>query len=372
MESTGKYWHPVFNILEPAMAEVRIANPKWVKQVRGEKDGQKDATMICNKYRHGETKASYIPDRKIRDARSLTRLRTKLTQLTQQRTTCSNRITNMLLSSNYRLDMVFSTIGTKSAQNVIRLLISGEPFTDKELFDCVSSRCRAAKEEIREAVNGIPFTDAQREQMKLLIRNYEELEDQLRELQRAIDKHLKDYEEIIRTLCTVPGISRKDAQSLLAEIGPDMDCFASPGRLTRWDGLAQDCNESADSKYSNRVGQGGKYLKPLTVQIAWAAVRSKIPYYRVKFNNIASRRGKKRAIVAVARKILVSIWAMLRYGADWKPLDMDEKSGCPRELVIRKSINKAIEGLLELTSLGALKEDQGEELIKSIQCLSTP
>ncbi len=130
-----------------------------------------------------------------------------------------------------------------------------------------------------------------------------------------------------------------------------MSIFANPARLARWAGLAQDRNESADRKYSNRIGQGGKYLKPIMVQCAWAAVKSKNPYYKAKFENIQSRRGTKRAIVAIARKMVVSIWAMLTYGSEWNPVDKKE-NGCPRELSIRKSISKLDHAVSELIGTG--------------------
>lgn len=365
MESTGKYWIPAFNILEPAMKEVRIVNPKWVKQIRGEKDDQKDAVLICNKYRHGETKASYIPCKDIRDGRQLTRTMTKLTQ---QRTTILNRINGALFASNYRLDMVFSSISTRSAQKIIRLLIDDQNHTNQEFLACVHKRCRASREDILSALDGIPFSKAEKVRLRILVRQLEDVEENIKNIQKAINELYKEmYAEIIICLCTVPGIGKIAAQKILSEIGPDMSYFSTPSKLARWAGLAQDQNESADRKYSNRIGQGGKYLKPIMVQCAWAAVKSKNPYYLTKFNNIASRRGRKRAIIAIARKMLVSIWAMLTYGEEWKPMDMNEKNGCPRGLDIQIAKSKLNNAVSALLSLGKTESDIRNELTEIIQ-----
>lgn len=362
MESTGKYWIPVFNILEKDMEEVRIVNPKWVKQVRGEKDDEKDARMICNKYRHGETKKSYIPDVNIRDARMLTRLRTKLTQ---QLTSTVNRITNMLLASNYRLDMIFSSVKTKSAQGIINLLVSDKPWTEKDIMKCVHKRCKASEDEIRMAVDGIPFTTAQKEAMKVLLKDKARLEDEIAELSGDIARLLKQYQKELNLLTSIPGIGEKAAENIIAEVGVDMGFFVSPSKLTRWAGLAQDRNQSADRKYSNRIGQGGKYLKPLMVQCAWAVVRSKNRYYKMKFDNISGRRGQKRAIIAIARKLLVSVWAVLTYGKKWAPLDMNEK-GCPRDMSIQKSKKKLKQTISEMLGLGMSVEEISVNFVKSI------
>ena len=364
MESTGKYWIPAWNILEPVIEEVRIVNPKWVKQVKGEKDDQKDATMICNKYRHGETKASYIPEKKIRDARLLTRSRTKITQ---QITALTNRINNQLFCNNYRLDMVFSSTKTKSARKIINLIISDTPYTDIDILNCVNKRCSATPEEILKAVDGQKFSEGELFMLRHLVEERDQLEEQEKKLDIEISKLLdEDYREQLQAIQTVPGISKRSSQNILAEIGADMGFFLTPSRLARWAGLAQDRNESADRKYSNRIGRGGKYLKPIMVECAWAAVRSKHPYYRSKFNNISSRRGHKRALIAIARKMLVSIWAILHYGTEWAPLDMN-KNGCPRELDIRKSEQKLNVAISELLSLGQSKQEVVNNIIEMVQ-----
>lgn len=363
MESTGNYWVPVFNILEPAMAEVRIVNPKWVKQVRGEKDDQKDAAMICNKYRHGETRSSYIPSRSIRDLRDLTRLETKMIQ---ELTTINNRINKTLITNNYRLDSVFSSLKTLSAQRIIQVILKNDVWTEQQILECVDKRCKASADEILAAVDGIPLTKAEKIKLKSLLDQKNCLELQLKELQNNIKKLCEEYKEIILLLATIPGIGKRAARCILAEIGDDISVFDSPSRLARWAGLAQDRNESADRKYSNRIGQGGKYLKPILVQCAWAAVKGSDPYYKMKFENIQSRRGAKRAIIAIARKMIVSIWAMLTYGQEWNPVDRKE-NGCPRQLSIRKSVDKLDSAVSELLSQGKTAEEIAEELVDSIQ-----
>ncbi len=367
MESTGQYWVPVFRILENKMKEVRVVNPKWVKQVRGEKDDQKDAVMICNKYRHGETKSSFIPNKDIRGLRGLTRLETKMVN---ELTAICNRINIALVANNYRLDSVFSTIKTKSAQRILEIILNNDTWTDEQILECVDRRCKASRKDILAAVDGIPFDQLEKDKLQVLLAHKKVLEAEIKLLQSQIEEACKEYLEIITVLMTIPGVGKRAAQCILAEIGDDMSIFANPARLARWAGLAQDRNESADRKYSNRIGQGGKYLKPIMVQCAWAAVKSKNPYYKAKFENIQSRRGTKRAIVAIARKMVVSIWAMLTYGSEWNPVDKKE-NGCPRELSIRKSISKLDHAVSELIAQGKDEKEITRELNSIIQKHST-
>lgn len=353
MESTGQYWRPVFNILESDMEEVRIVHPKWVKAVQDEKDDEKDAMWICNKYRHGDTKKSLIPPYVIRELRTLTRLRKKrVEQITEEK----NRMINILTSKNYKLDMVFSTIAAKSAQKIIDLLISDKPYTEEDILRCVHKRCRASKEEILQACDGIELGSVDRLVLEELRDNIQFTEQQIRKLDEKIDKLVQPYEEQIELLMSVPGIGREAAIKIIAEIGNDMGQFKTAARLTRWAGLVPGRHESAGKKSSVHITKGGKYLKPVLVQCAWAAIKAQSPYYRFKINGIAGRQGKKRAIIAIARKMLISIWAMLKDGTVWHPKDMDA-AGRPRELNLRNTKRKFKTAIQNLRDLGKTDEE---------------
>lgn len=353
MESTGNFWNPIFNVLEEAMCEVRICNPKWVKQVKGEKDDTNDAYWICNQYRQGMTRSSYIPSKDIRELRHLTRQKKKWIQLI---TTESNRVVNILVNHNYRLDMVFSSMKVKSAQSIIWVLITQDSWTDADILACVHKRCQTPREEILEAVKGIKLSSASKSRLKMLMKHIDYLREQISDLQKEIDKLVEPYREEISALMTIPGVGRDAAICILAEIGNDMSEFKNPARLAKWAGLAPGSNESAGKKFSKSITKAGKYLKPCLVQCAWAAVKAKTPYYLAKFNSISSRAGKKRAIVAIARKMLVSIWAMLTYGSDWAPRDMTD-SGYPRQTTAKAAEDKLQHAVSDLLCIGKNKSE---------------
>lgn len=362
MESTGKYWIPVFNVLESDMEEVRIVNPKWVKAIRDEKDDDKDAMWIVNKYRQGETKKSFIPDWTIRKLRELMRLRTKyVQQCTQEK----NRLINSLTCRNYKLDMVFSSVFSKSAQKIINLLIGENPYTKEDILCCVDSRCRASQEDILEACNGFEFDAVEKKIIAHTRQHLQFLEEQIRTLDEEIDMLAAQYKKEIDLLMSVPGIGRTSAIKIIAEIGNNMDPFYTADKLARWAGLVPGRNESAGKKNSRHITKGGKYLKPVLVECAWAAIKAQNPYYRCKFNGIAGRQGKKRAIIAIARKILVSIWSMLKDGAEWHPKDMDD-NGRPRELSLRKAKRNFKTVIRDLLDLGKTKEEIAIDLVTII------
>lgn len=298
MESTGKYWIPVYNVLEPAMKEVRVCNPKWLSLVKGEKDDNKDATRICDLYRNGMTKSSYIPNKQIRTLRELTRLRQKYVQ---QRTSDHNRLINCLTVSNYKLDMVFSNVRGKSASRIVDLILSGKPYTDEDILKCVYSRCKAPREDILRACHGFELDKFQRQKLQIIQSNINNLTKEIEKLDQLIMEACEDHKEYVRLLMTIPGISEISARKLVAELGTEMDQFEKDSRAAKWAGLAPGSDESAGKIHSRHITKGGKYLKPVLIEAAWAAVRSKNPYYRCKFEVLSLRLGKKRAIVAIGR-----------------------------------------------------------------------
>lgn len=365
MESTGVYWCPVYNILEEEMSEVRIVNPKWVKAVKGEKDDTKDAAWICNKYRLGETRGSYIPNRTIRELRSYQRLKVKYIQA---RAADKNRIINVLTKNNYKLDMVFSSVHGVSSTKIINLILSDEPYTDEDVLKCVHRRCRASSEDILKAVDGIEMTSTEKARLQIIQKHIESLNDLINELDEKIDELLSadEYQPYIEWLCTIPGIKLETAKKIIAEIGIDMSVFSSASKLSLWAGLAPGRNESAGVKHNVHVTKGGKYLKPILVEAAWAAVKSKDPYYRTKYEILSQRIGKKRAIVAIARKILVSIWHMFTQKEPWSPKDANEDH-VPMSLSQRRALSRLNAAACELEALGLgsiriISEDTGEIL----------
>ena len=190
----------------------------------------------------------------------------------------------------------------------------------------------------------------QKERARLVRDHYDYLVSQIQKLDSRIDELVKPFQPAITLLCSVPGIRRDSAIMIISEIGTDMSQFDSSKRLCRWAGLTPGNNESAGKKKSVRITRAGVYLKPALVEMAHAAVKSKTsPYYRIKYEQIAKRRGKKRAIIAIARMILTAVFHMLSTGEVWNPVDLHQVDMPPelREKEIQKSLRRAAKLLVE-------------------------
>ena len=321
MESTGKYWIPVFNLLEDEL-NVTIANPKWVKAVKGNKDDTKDSKWIGDLFRLGLVPGSYIPCKPIRILREFTRYRYKLTSC---RSSEKNRFQNALTVCNVALDSVVSDIFGKSATSVIDYLLqqSTASINHEEISSRLLRSLKKKSESVIESIEGYQMTDAQKYRMRLVHAHMDYITSTLADIDSMIDSLVEPYENAVQLLCTIPGVDRKSAITIISEIGTDMAQFSNSKRLCCWAGLTPGNNESAGKKKSVRITRAGVYLKPALVQVAHAAVKSnQSPYYKAKYERIMKRRGKKRAIIAVARMILTAVYHMLSTGEAWNPTDL--------------------------------------------------
>lgn len=354
MESTGKYYIPVYNALENHISNVVVANPKWVKCIKGEKDDNKDAKWIADLFKLGLVRSSFIPDKDFRVLRELTRY---LYKLTCTRTSEKNRFTNALTVGNCKLDMVFSDIFGKSSMSIIDVIMNNDTFSDKDILSCLNIRCKSSHEDILSSVNGIMFTDCQKLRMNIIKDHMDYLTETIKKLRAIIDELVKPYEDYITLLCTIPGIDRNSAITIISEIGIDMSQFSSHYRLTSWAGLCPGCNESAGKKKSVKISRAGVYLKPCLVEVTHCAVKDKTnTYYAKKFEKLSKRRGKKRSTIAIARKILVAIYHMLLTGEVWNPSDLAnvETNSKDRIKYTKNNLNQSIKQLL---SLGLTSEE---------------
>lgn len=354
MESTGKYWIPVFNLLEDEI-NVTIANPKWVKAVKGNKDDTKDSKWIGDLFRLGLVPGSYIPCKPIRILREFTRYRYKLTSC---RSSEKNRFQNALTVCNVALDSVVSDIFGKSATSVIDYLLkqSDNSINHEEISSRLLRSLKKKSESVLESIEGYQMTDAPKYRMRLVHAHMDYITSTLADIDSMIDSLVEPYENAVQLLCTIPGVDRSSAISIISEIGTDMTQFSNSKRLCCWAGLTPGNNESAGKKKSVRITRAGVYLKPTLVQAAHAAVKSnKSPYYKAKYERIAKRRGKKRAIIAVARMILTAVYHMLSTGEAWNPTDL-YKIDMPEPLK-NKQKEKAIKQAMKLLiAEGLIKE----------------
>ena len=338
MESTGKYYIPVYNALEGFISNVVVANPKWVKCIKGEKDDNKDAKWIADLFKLGIVRSSFIPYKDIRVLREFTRY---LYKLTCNKTSEKNRFTNALTVGNCKLDMVFSDIFGKSSQ----------------IINCLRKNCKSSKEDIISSITGITFTYEQKLRIKHIKDHIDYLTTEINNLRKIVDTLVAPYEDYIDLLMTIPGVDRNSAITILSEIGTDMSQFSNHYRLASWAGLAPGCNESAGKKKSVKISRAGVYLKPCLVEVAHNAIKDKInTYYANKFNKISKRRGKKRAIIAIARKILVAIYYMLSTGETWNPRDLASNETSDKDR-IKYTKNNFKQSLKQLLSLGLTSDE---------------
>lgn len=348
MESTGKYYIPVYNVLEGFISNIVVANPKWVRAVKGEKDDDKDAKWIADLFKLGIVKGSFIPSKDIHILRELTRYKFKLTNI---RSSEKNRYQNALTVGNCKLDMVFTDVFGKSSSNIANLILSDKEYTEEDILSKVHKSCKASNEDIINAVSGIDLTPVQKARIHVIQKHMDQVNENINEINKLIDIMAKPFEDDINFLCQIPGVKRDSAIVILSEIGNDMERFQTARRITSWAGLTPMNNQSAGKKKSVKISRAGVYLKPCLVEVAHAAIKDKEhPYYANKFNKISKRRGKKRAYIAIARKILIAIYHMLLTGEVWNPRDLSDTETPveQREKYLKNNLKSDIKQLLSI------------------------
>ncbi|HEP1824226.1 TPA: IS110 family transposase [Streptococcus suis] len=315
MESTGKYWIPVFNILENT-CNICLAHPKYVKAIRGKKTDKKDAQWIADLFKHDLVASSFIPPLKIRQLRDLFRYHTKLTQLQVSE---KNRYQNCLTWSNIQIASVVSDVFGKSAQAIIKSILDN-PEDKPNIEQLVHKRMKDKLQDLEASIEG-DLTPEQAEKIRIIKAHYDALAICKEDLEQMIHELGKEYQEQVKFIQTVPGFKKElSALRIISEIGADMTVFESAGMLCSWAGLVPVNNESAGKKYSTRISKGGRYLKPFLVQTANAVVKSeKHPELRNKYLKLKKRRGHGKAIIAICRKLLVAIYQVLLKQENYNP-----------------------------------------------------
>ena len=307
MESTGKYWIPVFNALEKT-CNVCLTHPKYVKAIKGKKTDKRDAKWISELFKCDLVRSSFIPPFDIRQLRDLCRYYVKLTYMCSSE---KNRAQNCLTMCNFKLDAVFSDVFGKSASRILeQLLYYGN--SDFDVVPLIDGRCKATVEDVQAALEG-ELTFAQAEKLNFIRQHMENLDYLKNALKKLILELAAKYQPQIGLLMTVPGINEPlTAIRILAEIGADMSVFETSKQLCSWAGLSPQNNESAGKKKTTRIGRAGAYLKPLLVQISLNNGKSdKCPELKNKYQALKKRRGGKKAVIAIARKLLNAIWHIL-------------------------------------------------------------
>jgi transposase len=334
MESTGKYWIPVWNVLEPTCNLV-LAHPKYTKAIKGKKTDKRDAKWIADCFKHDLINGSFIPPEEIRQLRDLVRYHTKLTSYT---TGEKNRAQNCLTVSNIKLDDVFSNVFGKAASAITaRLLENNKPF---DVTPYLTKNLKASPEEIQAAVDGVMCAN-QAEKLRIIRSHMDSLALCKANLESEILSVAEKFLPQINLVTTVPGIKTFAAVATIGEIGVDMSVFETSRHLCSWAGLTPQNDQSAGKKKTTRISRAGAYIKPLLVQCALAAIKSNMhPEVRNRYNAIKKRRGHKKAIIAIARMLLTAIYNILKknepYNAELYRLS--DKPPVQREVSVEQAI----------------------------------
>lgn len=351
MESTGKYWVPIYNLLEDTI-HITVANPKWVKAIKGNKDDTKDSKWIGDLFRLGLVPGSYIPHKPIRILREYTRYRFKLVSCKSSE---KNRFQNSFTVCNVALDAVVSDMFGKSASSITDYLISSDSFDPEYCSSLLQRSLKKKADTVAESIQGYQMTKEQKERIQMVRSHLEFVQESIDSLDEKLDKMAAPYEGAIALLRTIPGVDRASAITVISEIGTDMSQFTNSKRLCCWAGLTPGNNESAGKKKSVKISRAGVYLKPALVQVAHASVKSNSsPYYKNKYERICKRRGKKRAIIAIARMILTAIYYMFVTGEEWNPSDL-YKVDMPQEMLEKQKEKAIIQAAKLLISHGLIK-----------------
>ena len=341
MESTGKYWIPVFNVLEGEI-KVFVVHPKYTKAIKGKKTDKKDSKWIADLFKHDLLKFSFIPPKEIRELRELSRYRIKLIAM---RSSERNRYQNSMTISNIGLASILSDPFGKSSRAVMKEVIRSSSVTEEKISKLLERNAKKKVKEVLQSLVGSHIESDQRLKMNIASQHMDQIDSHVRRLETEMAIRCIPYATLINLLLDIPGISYLSAMTIIAEIGTDMSVFETSKQLSCWAGLAPANNESASKKKSVRISKAGSYLKPLLVQCALAAINSKsIPYYRIKYNRIKKRRGHKKAIIAIARMILVNIYHILSTGEVYSPCDMEQIIN-PKPVKKVMTIQNAIEFL---------------------------
>ncbi len=313
MESTGIYWMPIYEILEDAVSDnltLLVVNARHMKNVPGKKTDMRDAEWIATLLRAGLLSGSFIPDRNIREFRHLNRYRKSIIRdITSQK----NRIEKFLQSSGFRLSSFISDIFGASGRNIISHLIKHGSIDRTALDSCLKIKTRNRIDEILIAVNGT-LSIHQRDFLKMLMEHFKSLESHLAEVETALKKEMAPFALHANQLSSIYGIGSIASCAIIAEIGIDMTRFKTAEHICSWAGLSPGNNESAGKRKSTSITKGNPYIKSMLCEIAWVIAGKRKTYLAAWYWRIKQKKGAKKAIVALARKLLVIIYTMLKNG----------------------------------------------------------
>jgi transposase len=344
MESTGVYWKPVFNLLE-SVCEVLLVNAAHIKQVPGRKTDVKDAEWIAELLEVGLLRASFIPPQPIRELRDVTRYRKTLIQ---QRASEVNRVLKLLEDANIKLGHVATDVLGVSGRKMLEALIAGER-DGKRLAALALGTMRKKTEQLGDALTG-RFTEHHAFLLGQLLAHIDELDRHIAACDTKVAEYNRPFaQEKVERLQTIPGVSRRAAEVIVAEVGTDMNQFPTAAHLASWAGMCPGNHESAGKRKSGRTRKGDVWLRAVLVEAAWAAARTKNSYLAGLYGRLSRRRGQKKAIIAVGHSILVAVWHILKEGVDYEELGASHFDRLETERLTRHYLHRLEELGVQVT-----------------------
>lgn len=335
MESTGVYWKPIYNLLEASDLEVLVVNAKHIKAVPGRKTDVKDAEWIGDLLRHGLLQGSYIPDRDQRELRELIRYRKSLIQ---ERSREINRMQKVLEGCNIKLGSVLSDINGVSGRLMLQNIINGVE-DPEQLASLAQGKAKSKVTTLQQALTGI-VGDHQRKMLARQLGHIEFLDQQISELDSEVEARLRPFDDVIDLLDTIPGVGRSTAETILAEVGTDMERFPSADHLASWAGMTPGHNESAGKRKSTRTRKGNKALRWALTEAARAAARTKDTYLSAQYRRLAGRRGSNRAAVAVGHTIIIIAYHIIKDKVPYHELGADYFDRRKQTNVVRTAVKR--------------------------------
>jgi transposase len=334
MESTGVYWKPLYNLLETTSMMVYVVNAAHMRAVPGRKSDVQDAEWICDLMRHGLLKPSLIPSRPHRELRELVRYRLSLVG---ERTAEANRIQKVLEGGNIKLGSVVSAILGKSGRAMLDALAAGK--APEDIATLADPRLQATREELTEALHG-RLTPHQSLMLRLQLDHVHYLDQQIEAVEAEVARRLAPFAVQMTQLDTIPGVSERVAEVMVAEVGTDMTRFPSAAHLTSWGGMCPGSNESAGKRRGTGTRKGSPTLRRTLTEAGHAAGRSKTSYLGAVYRRIAARRGKKRAAIALGRRILEIAYYVLRDGVAYEELGANFYDERRKDAVVRNAVKR--------------------------------
>jgi len=334
MEATGVYWKPVWHVLE-GQFELLLANPTQVRALRGRKTDLKDGERIADFLQHGLLQSSFVPPRPIQELRDLTRSRTTLKQ---EQVRIGNRIRKVLEDANVKLSSVMSDVMGVSGREILRAIAGGE-FQAAELAELARGRLRGKIPVLQQAVTG-SLNQHHRFLIEQWLAHWDEVGIRIAKFEKRIEEQMRPFEPAVQSWTSLPGIDRITAWTIVAEMSADMAPFPTAAHAASWAGLCPGQEESAGKRQSGRTRQGNVWLRRALTQAAWGASMRKGSYFKAFYHRLAARKGKKRAIVAVAHALLITGYILLRAGKRFEDLGDDYFDRLDRERLTRRLVKR--------------------------------